>query len=135
MTRATVYTIHKLPACTDWQGTEYPDRYGVTLTLTGNPMRVDGGEYMSRGEAIAAGDKAVGRQGRHYRGYSNILWGSRYCPESRARHCIAADAVEAKNILCGGVGLQNLQIKTANGWRWATETPVHLGGIFHGELA
>ncbi|MFC6487324.1 hypothetical protein [Nitratireductor sp. GCM10026969] len=56
---ARSYTIHLLPACTDWKGNIYPDRYGVTLTLAGNPMRADGGEYPTRDEAVAAGQRAV----------------------------------------------------------------------------
>ena len=57
---ATTYTIHRLPACQDHKGNIYPDRYGVTLTLRGNPMRVDGGEYLTRDEAVAAGNRAIG---------------------------------------------------------------------------
>src|SRR5690625_3508644 len=53
------YTIHCLPACQDWKGSSYPKRYGVTLTTTGNPMRIDGGEYATREEAVAAGEQAA----------------------------------------------------------------------------
>ena len=58
------YTIRILPACIDWQGNSYPDRFGLTLTLTGNPMRVDGGEYPTREEAIKAGEIACGLRQR-----------------------------------------------------------------------
>jgi len=57
--QAQHYTIHRLPACRDWQGNEYPDRFGVTLVLRGNPMRIDGGEYLTREEACAAGERAI----------------------------------------------------------------------------
>jgi len=57
---ARSYTIHRLPACTDWKGNSYPERYGVTLTLRGNPLRVDGGEYATREEAVVAGEEACG---------------------------------------------------------------------------
>lgn len=53
------YTIHRLPACQDWKGNSYPDRYGVTLTTAGNPIRIDGGEYATREEAVAAGERAT----------------------------------------------------------------------------
>lgn len=56
--RAQSYTIHKLPACRDWKGNEYPDRFGVTLVTLGKPLRIDGGEYLTREEAFAAGEAA-----------------------------------------------------------------------------
>lgn len=56
---AQSYTIHKLPACRDWKGNEYPARLGVTLVTTGKPMRIDGGEYLTREEAVAAGEAAT----------------------------------------------------------------------------
>lgn len=54
------YTVHHLPACRDWRGNEYPERYGVTLTLQGNPIRIDGGEFATRDAAVAAGDRYLG---------------------------------------------------------------------------
>lgn len=59
MSRATSYTIRELPACTDWKGNVYPERFGITLTLKGNPIRIDGGEYATREEAVQAGIAAV----------------------------------------------------------------------------
>ena len=44
-------TIHKFPACKDWKGNEYPERWGVTLT-DNLGLRWDGGEYATREEAV-----------------------------------------------------------------------------------
>lgn len=57
---ARSFTVHRLPACRDWLGNEYPDRYGVTITLRGNPIKIDGGEFNTRDEAVAAGNLATG---------------------------------------------------------------------------
>ncbi len=70
-----------------------------------------------------------------YRWHSNIKWGPCYSPERDANFASATDA----ETLCqtyGPIDLQTLQIQFGNEWRWATGTPVHLGGIakhWHGE--
>jgi hypothetical protein len=53
------FTIHRLPACTDWKGNEYPDRFGVSLKDR-RGRRWDGGEYATRDDAIAAGHAKAG---------------------------------------------------------------------------
>lgn len=58
------YTVCHLPACKDWMGAEYPERFGLTLTLRGpmlgdKPIKVDGGEFATRDAAHEAGRKAV----------------------------------------------------------------------------
>lgn len=47
------YVIKKLPACKDWRGNAYPERYGVTK-IDDRGLRWDGGEYPTREAAIAA---------------------------------------------------------------------------------
>ncbi len=46
------YIIKKLPACRDWKGNEYPERFGVTKVCD-RGLRWDGGEYLTREEAEA----------------------------------------------------------------------------------
>lgn len=54
-------TVHTLPACEDWKGRKFPARFGVSLVTRGRSMRIDGGEFPTREEAVAAIAKATGR--------------------------------------------------------------------------
>ena len=77
-------------------------------------------------------------KGREYRKYSNILWGRRYHPDTKAHHCRADDAEAAAKVLRinDADGFQSMQVFTGDRWQWVTDVPVHLGGIskhWHGE--
>ena len=50
----THYKISFLPACTDWTGREYPDRWSVTK-ICSRGLRWDGGEFLTRAEAVSCG--------------------------------------------------------------------------------
>lgn len=56
------YIIKKLPACEDYKGNKYPDRFGVTLKCS-RGYGWDGGEYLTRDEAVSAGLAATHHNG------------------------------------------------------------------------
>ena len=67
--KKTTYSIRYLPACADYQGNQYPDRWEVTSTdyhpsflPNGRLTQSCAQEFMSRDEAIAFHDMLVERQ-------------------------------------------------------------------------
>ena len=52
------YTIHNLPPCEDHKGNKYPQRWGVSLR-DDRGLTWDGGEYLTRDEAVAAGQSKL----------------------------------------------------------------------------
>lgn len=67
-TKKTTYNIRYLPACADYQGWQYPDRWEVTSTdyhpsfTNGRLTQSCAPEFTSRDEAIAFHDMLVTRQ-------------------------------------------------------------------------
>jgi hypothetical protein len=50
------FRIQNLPACRDYKGREYPARVGLTL-ICSRGMRWPGGEFATREEAVAEGER------------------------------------------------------------------------------
>lgn len=74
---------------------------------------------------------------RTYRLPTSILWNN-----GGWRVFEAADAEDAMFVYrenyplsAGHVGLPNLQVLLGDGWRWASDVPVHLGGYDRGRTS
>lgn len=70
-----------------------------------------------------------------YKWYSNINWGPCYDPKTKAHYASATD-LETLQKHYGPIDAQSLQVHDGSTYRWATEVPIHLGGLakhWHGE--
>lgn len=84
-------------------------------------------------EMVEAAEKAaqlaylVRMNKRQYRYPTDLHW----IADEQGYKRLEADDADSALARCprSDITYSNMQVKTAQGWRWVTEVPVHLGGI------